>query len=114
MSVWREPLPDDAWLIGVSGRLDHIQTPELEAELIGLLAQGHKRFLVDLSDVTYVNSGGLRCLVTVWRESTEKDGSITICGLDPRVEEVFFIVGFDKVFDIFPTREDALRAFNNM
>ena len=112
MSVWQEPLANNAWLIGVSGRLDHKQTPELEAELMDLLAKGHNRFLVDLSDVTYVNSGGLRCLVTVWRQSRERGGSVTLCGLAPRVEQVFLIVGFDKVFEIYTTREDAQRAYN--
>ena len=33
MSVWREQLADDAWLVGVSGRLDHVQTPALETKL---------------------------------------------------------------------------------
>jgi anti-sigma B factor antagonist len=114
MSVWHEQMANKAWLIGVSGRLDQKQTLELEAELMDLLAEGHSRFLVDLSDVTYVNSGGLRCLVTVWRQSREKGGNVSLCGLTPRVEQVFLIVGFDKVFQIYSDREDAKRAFNNL
>jgi anti-sigma B factor antagonist len=110
MSIWDEPASEGSWLVVVSGRLDQSQNQLLEDELLRLLDEGHHRLIVDLSAVTYVNSGGLRCLVTVWRQAREHGGNIVLCGLSERIARVFTIVGFDKVFLIYPSRDDAERG----
>ncbi|HSM58640.1 MAG TPA: STAS domain-containing protein [Candidatus Sulfomarinibacteraceae bacterium] len=111
MSIWRQELENDTWLVGVSGRLDQHQTPDLEAELNELLEDGHHRIIVDLSDVSYINSGGLRCLVTAWRKARKEGGNVILSGLRARVHDVFTMVGFDKVFDVYPDRQVALKAW---
>ncbi len=110
MSVRHRQLDDDVWLIEVDGRLDQGQTPAVESELMALLDQGHHRLVVDFSGVTYVNSGGLRCLVSVWRQARLEGGDVTLCGLNPRVLQVFKTVGFDKVFNIFDSCQAAQAA----
>lgn len=110
-SIWHEERPGDSWLIGVSGRLDQNLTPELEAELESLLAGGHNRLIVDLSEVNYINSGGLRCLVTAWRKAKKQGGNVILSGLKARVYEVFSMVGFDRVFTVYPTAEAAQEAW---
>ena len=101
MSVWQEKLPQsNTWLIGVSGRLDQSLTPKLEEALNDLLANGHFALVVDLTHATYINSGGLRCLVSAWRRAKANDGTLALCGLNSRLQEIFAMVGFDKVFTI--------------
>lgn len=110
MTIWNESLPGELWLVGISGRLDHEQTPLLEAELNRLLDEEHHFLIIDLSDVTYINSGGLRCLVTIWRQARQKEGDVVLCGLSDRIEQLFKIVGFEKVFNIFDTCSAAQEA----
>jgi anti-anti-sigma factor len=101
MSVWQEKLPQsDAWLIGVNGRLDQSLNPKLEETLNDLLDNGHYDLIVDLTQTTYINSGGLRCLVSAWRRAKASQGSLSLCGLNERLQEIFTMVGFDKVFTI--------------
>lgn len=101
MSVWQEKLPQsDTWLIGISSRLDQSLTPALETALNELLDNGHIALIVDLTHATYINSGGLRCLVSAWRRAKAGDGALTLCGLNSRLQEIFAMVGFDKVFTI--------------
>ena len=101
MSVWQEKLPhSDSWLVGVSGRLDQSLNPKLEETLNDLLENGHFRLVVDLTHATYINSGGLRCLVSAWRRAKAGQGTLTLCGLNARLQEIFAMVGFDKVFAI--------------
>ena len=100
MSVWQEKLPHDVWMIGVSGRLDQTLNPKLEETLDALLEDGHYHLVVDLTDTTYINSGGLRCLVSAWRRAKANEGSLALCGLNDRLQEIFAMVGFDKVFQI--------------
>lgn len=110
MSVWQQPLPENRWLVGVRGRLDHSQSPRLEEHLTKLLQDGHHHLIVDLTETTYINSGGLRCLVSAWRKARQEDGNLVLCGLNDRLQEIFTMVGFDKVFQIYPTRVDAQQA----
>lgn len=113
MSVNQRQLNDDTWLVHASGRLDQSLNSELEKTLNELLAEGHYQLLVDLSQATYINSGGLRCLVSAWREARQHGGDVLLCGLNARLKEIFSLVGFDKVFRILPDCKDS-RAFAEM
>jgi anti-sigma B factor antagonist len=110
MNIWQENLTNDKWLVGVRGRLDQHLTPQLEAELAGLLDQGHAHLIVNLHEVNYINSGGLRCLVTAWRRAHQQGGDLKLCGLNERVAQIFAMVGFDKVFQIFEDCDAASQA----
>jgi anti-sigma B factor antagonist len=110
MNIWQEEISDGVRLVGVSGRLDQNLTPILEAELLGLLEQGHNRLIVNLHDVNYINSGGLRCLVTAWRQARQNGGDLKLCGLSERVAKIFSMVGFNRVFQIFEDCEAAREA----
>lgn len=101
MSVWQEKLPNsNTWLVGVSGRLDQTLIPRLEETLNELLDSGRNELMVDLTSTTYINSGGLRCLVSAWRRAKAGNGMLSLCGLNARLQEIFTMVGFDKVFTI--------------
>ena len=111
MSISFTALKPDSGVLTVSGRLDQTQSPELEERLNDLLDQGYVRLIIDLSEVTYVNSGGLRCLVTAWRRANASAGDLVLCELTPRVKEVFDIVGFENVFTIFTDCGAARQTF---
>lgn len=112
MGISYQELSNNTWLVSVSGRLDQNQTPDLEAQLNALLDQGHNRIVIDLTEVNYINSGGLRCLVTAWRKAKREGGNVVLTGLRSRVNEVFSMVGFDKVFDVYPSRTLALQSWH--
>lgn len=113
MSIHEQPLANNIYLIEASGRLDQPQTSQLEALLQRLLAEGHTQLAIDMAEVTYINSGGLRCLVTAWRQARQQGGNLVLFSLTTRVAEVFEMVGFDKVFQIFDDRSQALSVFES-
>lgn len=111
MDVWQQEVSGAGiWLVGAHGRLDQDLNPQLESTLVQLLTDGHYTLVVDLSDITYINSGGLRILVSAWRKARQQKGNLVLCGLNMRLQEIFAMVGFDKVFKIYPSRDDALQA----
>ena len=112
MSIWQRQVTQDIWLIGLEGRLDQSQTAHLEAELGRQLDDnGRCHLIIDLSQVTYINSGGLRCLVGGWRKARQQGGDLVLCGLSNRLQEIFIMVGFDKVFQITANLDEAQAAF---
>lgn len=109
--IRQHALPGDLWLVTVDGRLDQNVTPALEDTFNELIDAGHTKLIVDLSGATYINSGGLRCLVAAWRRARQHGGDVYLCGLRSRVDEVFSMVGFDKVFKVYPSQAEATAAW---
>jgi anti-anti-sigma factor len=108
MSILHERLGQgDTYVIKVMGRLDQTLNVTLEQTLSGLLKDQHYHLVVDLTETTYINSGGLRTLVSAWRKVSGENGSLRLCGLSPRLQEIFAMVGFDQVFEIYPDCQAA-------
>lgn len=110
MNIWQEPLGDDIWLVAINGRLDQTLNPTLEQQLTTLLDEGKIWLVVDLSETDYINSGGLRTLVTGWRKAKQQEGNLVLCGLNGRLQEIFHMVGFDQLFQIYSSRQAAKEA----
>jgi len=114
MSINSSTLTHDLYLLEVTGRLDQDQAPLLETELAQLIQDGHYRLVVDLAQVHYINSAGLRCLVGAWRKAREHEGDLYLSGLNARLMEIFSMVGFDKVFQIHATAAAAQEALEKL
>jgi len=65
-------------------------------------------FIIDLSDVEFMDSTGLGSMLSCLRIVKSKGGSLRICSLTPEVEQLFEMVMMDRVFEIFKTQEEAL------
>ena len=72
------------------------------------LDAGHAHLVIDLSDANYVSSTGLKMLVSLWKRVHDANGDMVLAGLQPPVREVFNLIGFDLVFTIFDSVDDAL------
>lgn len=93
------------------GRLDASNTRPLEAELAEHLANGNSWLIVDFSETTYISSNGLRILLAAHRQAQGQNGALKLCALNERLREIFTMAGFDRVFQIFETREHAEQAY---
>lgn len=103
-------LDEGGVVITPSGRLDSNSSPRLERLLTLLLDEGQRWLYIDLTDVTYIASSGLKILVSAWRRAQAQQGDVLLSGMQPRIIEIFEMVGFDMLFRIFPTLEAALAA----
>lgn len=98
-------------LLTPQGRLDAAGVRPFEIELTDHIAAGHVHLLVDLSQVDYISSIGLRMFLTVMRSARRQGGALKLYGLHPHVLNVFKIAGFDRVLSIMGTRAEAESAF---
>jgi anti-anti-sigma factor len=103
-------LDDGAVVISPAGRLDSNTSPLLEKVLAAQLDKGHIWLFVDMVDVEYIASSGLKVLVSAWRRAHDRGGDVILSGLQPRIIEIFEMVGFDMLFQIFPDLNAAQAA----
>jgi anti-anti-sigma factor len=97
----------------LEGRLDARSTTTALAPVNAALSAGARTILIDLQQVTFLSSSGLRALLLVRRELNERHGALALCGLQPQVEEVFAMTGFAQVFEIFRATDDALASIES-
>lgn len=108
MDIREEPR-DGAYLVAASGRLDSNSAAALEAVLPARV-QANPKLVLDLSDVPYVSSAGLRVLLIGAKAARSGGHKLVLCGLSPSVREVFDISGFSSIFTIEPDLDSALAA----
>ena len=111
MRVAQTPLAGNVICVKVEGRLDAATVPAFEQALQRLLLEGQARLVVDLGEVNYISSSGLRVLLTARRQSRSRGGDLFLCSLRPRVKEIFEMVGFLSVFGVYAASEEAAAAF---
>jgi anti-anti-sigma factor len=95
--------------IEVSGRMDANTAPEFEQECAKWLEQGETTLIVDLQNLEYISSAGLRSVLASGKKLKAQNGSLILCNLSGMVEEVFNISGFSSIFPIYDSKETALK-----
>jgi serine/threonine-protein kinase RsbW len=106
------PPPTAARVFELSGRLDAVSTQQSIVGVYQAIAEGARHILLDLAQVSFLSSSGMRALLLVRKELlSHKGGELRLCALQPQVREVFELTGFTRVFNIHQTRDEALRAF---
>ena len=98
-----------ATVIAVSGELDIHTAPDLTEVLSPALAAG-RPVVVDLTDVTFMDSSGLSVFVTALTRAREAGTSLGLVIAEPRVMRVFSITGIDTLIDIHATLDLAIAA----
>jgi anti-anti-sigma factor len=92
------------------GRLDNDTSPEFQSRLLTCVGTSGSAVLVELSQVDYVSSAGLRALMTASKQSKAAGGRLAVSGLNSVVKEIFAISRFSYVVKVFETRAEALTA----
>ena len=102
---------NDVTLLKIEGRLDGDTAPEMQDRLIQTAAGRPSKIIVNLADVEYVSSAGLRAILIAAKAVAAADGELRICNLHGMVRDVFDISGFSKALAVFPSEADALDGF---
>ena len=101
----------DIVIVTVPGdSLDASNTDEFKRELEPTLSS-FKRVVIDMSHVQFIDSSGLSALMSCLRMLNSKGGELKLAGMSAHVRSFFQMVRADRMFDIFNSREDAIRTF---
>ncbi|MCP4339603.1 MAG: STAS domain-containing protein [Desulfobulbaceae bacterium] len=97
----------DYLVLQPTGRLDISNSQDFETEFQAVLDKGYTRIVIDMSQVEYVSSAGLRCILVAAKKIQAVNGDIRFSHLNDMVDEVFTISGFRKIFAIFESSDLA-------
>ena len=78
---------------------------------VGPALAANDKVVFDLSRLLFVDSSGLGVILSALRTLNSRGGDLKLCGLTQQVRVLFELVRMHRIFEIFDTREEALRAF---
>ena len=103
-----EQLGNEAYVISLKGEVDLYTAPEFKQQLLEVIGQGGREVIVDFSDTTFIDSTTLGVLVGGVKRLRTNDGQLSLVCNDRNITKIFEITGLDRVFTIYPTRDEAL------
>ncbi len=95
-------------VVKLKGRLDASTMQAFKDEFSGLMGDPPARLVVDLKDVSFIDSSGLGSLISVLRSVRRTGGDLKLVDLPERIQAVFELTRLHKVFEICPDVETAL------
>lgn len=75
------------------------------------LLTGTKQLVLNLGGVTYIDSGGLGTLVSLYTTAHNAGGAVKLCNLTQRVGDLLQVTKLLTVFEVFPTEDEAIQSF---
>lgn len=100
-------------VMALSGRMDATTVNQFDEAYRALVAEGKKCVLVDMGELAYISSAGLRSILTFVKLLKSSGGTLVFCALQPMVSEVFRISGFSSMLAVHKTSNEALSALNS-
>jgi len=100
-------------VISLHGRFDAASAPDTESAFRDIINENPNRVVVDLGDVEYISSGGLRVIIMLAKALEKSRGELRLCALSPFVSEVFELTNLGKRYVLCETRGEAIASFAN-
>jgi anti-sigma B factor antagonist len=106
--VKTEKVDESTYVIALAGEVDLYTAPDFKQQLLDVIGEGGKDVVVDFSDTTFIDSTTLGVLVGGVKRLRAQDGRLSLVCSDRNIRKIFEITGLDRVFTIYPTRDEAL------
>lgn len=98
-------------IVSLKGRLDAASSQEAEQRMNALIDAGNKSILVNLGNLDYISSSGLRVLLASLKRLKKTGGDLRLACPKPAVRDVFTMAGFHRIFAIDDDEASALNSF---
>jgi len=102
----------DVSVVDVAGRITLGEGSSALRDLMrDMVGKGHKKILLNLGDVSYIDSSGIGELVSGFTTVTNNGGEMKLLNLNKRVKDLLQITKLYTVFDVHEDEAGAIRAF---
>lgn len=100
---------NQALVMALNGRLDRLGAMEFEKTFSEWQKKGELLFVIDMKDVEYISSAGLRSFLFASQQLKGSNGQFRLCNMSKSVHEIFTISGFDSLFPVYQSYADAMK-----
>ncbi len=111
MNITLTPHASGIQVVVLEGEIDSNTAPTVQAQLMPLL-QPDARIVLDLQQVTFLSSAGLRVLLLVYRHATAQVAKLVLAGLRDPIRDTMDITGFLQFFKVLPDVDSAIQALS--
>jgi anti-anti-sigma factor len=108
MDVQDELVGQGLHRVRLAGRLDVQGNQEIETRFTAITATTHDKFVIDMSQVNFVASIGIRLLVSCAKANASRGGRFVLASLQPLVRETFVTAGIDNLIPLYADVETAI------
>lgn len=84
----------------LNGRLDTMTAPQFEEEIKNTSFEDTETVTVNMRDLEYVSSSGLRVIMTLYKKLKSQNGSLKLVNVNSNIMELFSMTGLDEYLDI--------------
>lgn len=102
---------DEITVVELAGDIDAKTAPTVQEQVVPLAEPGSK-MLLDLTQVPYMSSAGLRMLLSLYRRASTTEGKVVLVGLSEDIKDTMSVTGFLDFFLTAETLESGLGALN--
>jgi anti-sigma B factor antagonist len=102
---------DDIVVVDCAGRIVFGEESADLRDTVRMVINQSKRVVLNLSGVTYIDSGGLGTLVALYTTARNSDGSIKLANLTQRVGDLLQVTKLVTIFDVYDSEEEALESY---
>jgi anti-sigma B factor antagonist len=95
----------------VTGRVDSETAPDLDAALSKLLNENRNKIVLNLQDVDFLSSAGLRAMVKALKGAQKSGGDVRLAAVSQPIEVILRTVGMMQMFKMYSTSEEAVAGF---
>lgn len=87
--------------------LDALLSDDFKGRVLNIIQNGNERLLLDLSEVSFIDSSGLGVIITIYKKLKNKN-NLHICGAQEHVLAIFEITGLKSLFHFYPSQQEGL------
>jgi anti-sigma B factor antagonist len=102
----------DIQVIALAGDVDANTAPKVQKQVLPL-AVPRSKILLNLTEVPYMSSAGLRLLLALYRQTTAKEGQLVLVGLAQEIRQTMAVTGFLSFFTTCESLEVGLKTFKS-
>ena len=104
---------DQVTIFIIEGKFDATTSKEADAYLQDTINDTHCHLVLDLSQVSYLSSAGVRVMLAAMQDARKAGGDLRLAVPSGNIRKVIEIAGFSKIMKIFDTLDEAAESYNS-
>ncbi len=103
---------DQISIVSIAGSIDALTADQVAGYIDEQISSGEKHLLLDLSEVEFMSSAGLRVILGALKQTRQQGGDLYLAGAQGGVDRVLKMSGFPKILKTYDSVENAIAQFN--